>query len=147
MLVAPAGESSRCELQWAARGQKVPTSRNRSEREPDVAAAEDRPDAYVYCKGCGKPLESRARLAKPRAVVDAMMCQACQQEHGHALMPSSGSPTFCYRCGRREEVFVEPGTPSVTHYICPHCLADRAARYAAGDFTEPQKAPAEGARA
>jgi hypothetical protein len=122
----------------------VPVSRNRADREPEAFAPDTRPgaDTYVYCKGCGKPLESRSRLTKPRVVIDAMMCEACQEIHGHALMPSPGAPTFCYRCGRPEVVFIEPGTTPITHHVCPHCLPDRAARYGAGDFSDPSRAPA-----
>ena len=123
------------------KGEMVPVSSSRSQREREVFAPDTRPDAdtYVYCKGCGKPLESRARLAKPKAVVDAMMCEPCQQEHHHALMPTPGAPTYCYRCGRLEEVFVTPGTSPATHHLCPRCLPERAARYRAGDFETPQK--------
>ena len=125
------------------------TSRNRAEREPQVFAQDTRPgaDSYVYCKGCGTPLESRERLAKPRAIVAVMMCQACREEHGHDLMPSPGAPTFCYRCGRLEEIAIEPGTTPITHHICPHCLPERAARYRAGDFSDPQPVAAQDARA
>lgn len=108
-----------------------------------MVTQEKRPggELYVYCKGCGTQLESRARLSKPRAVVDVMMCQACQEKHGHPLIPAPGAPTFCYRCGQPEEVFVEPGTPPVTHHVCPNCLPDRATRYRAGDFADPQVEP------
>src|SRR5947209_4117834 len=108
----------------------MPISRNRADREQEVFAEDKRPGAssFVYCKGCGAQLESRERLSKPRPVVEVMMCESCQAEHGHALMPSPGAPTFCYRCGRPEEVFIEPGTTPVTHHICPLCLPDRAAR-------------------
>lgn len=123
----------------------VPGLRSRSEREHEGFATDTRPgaDAFVYCKGCGKQLESRARLSKPRAVVDAMMCEPCQEKHGHTLMPLPGSPTFCYRCGRPEEVFIEPSTTPITHHICPHCLPERSTRYRAGDFAEPQRTPAD----
>ena len=97
----------------------------------------------MYCKGCGQALESRARIAKPRAVVDSMMCEACQEKYNHALMPSPGAPTFCYRCGTQEEVFVAPGTSPATYHICPRCLPDRAARYRAGDFEDPVPKAAE----
>ena len=98
-----------------------------------TAAPED-PDSFVYCKGCGTPLESRARLSKPRAVVNTMMCEECREKHGHALMPAPGEPTFCYRCGGPEEVFVTPGISPATYHICPRCLPERYARYQAGDF-------------
>ena len=128
----------------------MPVSKNRTERETDAVAAGSRADgdSYVYCKGCGTPLESRARLTKPRAVVDVMMCESCQQIHGHPLMPTPGAPTFCYRCGGPEEVFIEPSpTTPVTHHICPRCLPERHARFRAGDFAEPQPGPAPEASA
>jgi hypothetical protein len=102
-------------------------------RATTTAAPEER-DSFVYCKGCGTPLESRARLSKPRAVVDTMMCEDCREKHGHALMPAPGEPTFCYRCGGPEEVFVTPGISPATYHICPQCLPERYARYQAGDF-------------
>ena len=127
----------------------MPTSRNRSDREPEVFAKDTRrgADTYVYCKGCGRTLESRARLSKPRPVVDVMMCEECQKIHGHPLMPTPGAPTFCYRCGRLEEVFTEPGTTPMTHHLCPHCLPDRVARYRAGNFADPQPSAATGGTA
>ena len=121
----------------------MPTARNRAESR-EAPAPDKRPgaDAYVYCKGCGTPLESRARLTKPRPVVEVMMCESCVREHNHPLIPTPGAPTFCYRCGSPEEVFIEPGTPPVTHHICERCLPDRAARYRAGNF-EPVTATTE----
>jgi hypothetical protein len=98
-----------------------------------TVAPEER-DSFVYCKGCGTPLESRARLSKPRAVVDTMMCESCREKHGHALMPAPGEPTYCYRCGTLEDVFVTTGISPATYHICPRCLPDRHARYSAGDF-------------
>jgi len=123
------------------RGRGVAISRNYPHREPEAFAPDMRPgaDAYVYCKGCGAPLEERSRLSKPRAVVDVMMCEACQEKHGHCLMPVSGAPTYCYRCGTLEEVFVEPGQSPITRHVCPRCLPDRVARYRAGDFEEPHE--------
>src|SRR5947209_3377511 len=114
---------------------------NRSRREPEVFAVDVRPgaNAHVYCKGCGKPLESRARVSQPRAVVSAMMCEPCQEEHGHALIPKSGSPTFCYRCGGPDELFVSLDTSPITYHVCPRCVPDRAARYRAGDFETPER--------
>lgn len=109
----------------------------------DAGAAVSDGEAFVYCKGCGTQLESRARLSKPRAVVDSMMCEPCREKHGHALMPRPGEPTFCYRCGREEEVFVAPGISPATYHICAHCLPDRYERYKAGDFETPPKQPAE----
>ena len=103
------------------------------QREGASAATEER-EAYVYCKGCDTQLESRSRLSKPRTVVNSMMCEACREKHGHALMPAPGEPTYCYRCGTLEEVFVTPGIAPATYHICPQCLPDRYARYSAGDF-------------
>jgi hypothetical protein len=123
----------------------VPASSNRAQREPEIFVPDTRPegDEYVYCKGCGKRLESRARLAKPRAVVDTMMCESCIEIHGHQLMPKPGSPTFCYRCGTEEEIFVAPGVSPATYHVCSRCLPDRADRYRSGDFEIPMRAPAE----
>lgn len=118
-------------------GLAVATTNKDAQSEAPVQTAD--PEAFVYCKGCGQPLESRARLQKPRPVVDTMMCASCQEIHGHRLVPTSGAPTFCYRCGTREEVFVAPGTSPATYYVCPRCLPDRAERYAAGDFETPEK--------
>jgi len=104
-------------------------------------------EQFVYCKGCGKQLESRARLSKPRVVVNSMMCEACTEKHGHALMPAPGEPTYCYRCGSLEEVFVTPGISPATYHICPTCLPDRYARYQAGDFETPPKVAPEDEKA
>lgn len=104
-----------------------------AQRDVTVATPEER-ETFVYCKGCGTQLESRARLSKPRAIVDTMMCESCREKHGHALMPSPGAPTFCYRCGGPEEVFVTPGISPATYHLCPVCLPDRYARYQQGDF-------------
>jgi hypothetical protein len=120
----------------------VPPISNRPQYEPDNFAPDSRPgaDTFVYCKGCGTQLESRARLSKPRAVVDTMMCEACVEKHGHPLMPSPGSQSYCYRCGGPEKTFTEPGTTTpVIHHICPRCLPERAARYTKGDFETPLK--------
>lgn len=130
---------------WQQRGLNVAPTSNRAQRVPEGFEPDARPgaDAYVYCKGCGKPLESRDRLTRGRAVVDVMMCEACREVHGHPLVPTPGSPTFCYRCGGPEEVFVEPGTSPAIRHICPRCLPARAARYRAGDFAEPVPEPDE----
>jgi hypothetical protein len=74
-----------------------------------------------------------------------MMCEACRGIHHHSLMPQPGSPTYCYRCGTLEEVFIEPGTSPATHHVCPRCLPDRVVRYRSGDFAEPVRVPEEGA--
>ncbi len=126
----------------------MPPSSNRPRSEPDVFAPDERPgaDEFVYCKGCGTQLESRARLAKPKAVVDTMMCPSCIEIHGHTLIPSPGSPTFCYRCGGAESTFQAPGISPAVHHICVRCLPERADRYREGNFETPmrQPAPAEG---
>jgi hypothetical protein len=121
----------------------VGTSSNRPRSAPDVFAPDTRPgaDEFVYCKGCGQPLESRARLSKPKVVVDTMMCEACREVHGHALMPSPGSPTHCYRCGGLEEIFEGPGISPVIYHVCPRCLPERVARYRKGDFETPMRTP------
>lgn len=100
-------------------------------------------ESFVYCKGCGTQLESRSRLQKPRVVVDFMMCESCREIHGHALMPSPGSPTFCYRCGQEEEIFMEPSITPITHHVCTRCLPERAERYRRGEFGTPEKVPDE----
>ena|SRR5579884_3167461 len=125
---------------------RVSVSKNRPQGEGDTVVTETRPDveAYIYCKGCGTPLGPRSKLSRPSAAVIVMMCETCQGIHGHSLMPRPGAPTFCFRCGTEEEVFVEPGTSPATHHVCPQCLPDRAARYRAGDFVEPPKVPAGG---
>ena len=127
----------------------MPSTSNRQQREAEPFAPDTRPgaDEYVYCKGCGTQLESRARLAKPRAVVEFMMCEPCREKYGHALMPTPGAPTYCYRCGTLEEVFVAPGVSPATYHVCPRCLPDRAARYRTGDFEPPVKQPEEEAEA
>jgi hypothetical protein len=102
-----------------------------AEFEPDL-----RPDAdsFVYCKGCGEALLGEARHQPARVKVVVMMCEGCQEIHGHALIPRSGAPSFCYRCGTRDEVFVESGTWPVTHHVCARCLPEKAERYRAGNF-------------
>jgi hypothetical protein len=70
-----------------------------------------------------------------------MMCRECQEIHGHPLIPKSGAPTFCYRCGGPDEIFEAPGTSPAIYHVCPRCLPDRAARYRAGDFDAPQPTP------
>jgi hypothetical protein len=123
----------------------VPTPSDRSRRDTQSTVVENRPEpnAYVYCKGCGAQLEDRSRLQRPKVMIEAMMCEPCQSQHNHALMPSPGSPTYCYRCGTLEEIVMEPSTTPITHHVCPACLPDRLERYRAGDFAPPPKAPAE----
>lgn len=110
-------------------------------RVPEIFREDARPGAsdFVYCKGCGQPLESRDRFARSRPVVTVMMCDPCRELHGHDLIPTSGSATFCYRCGGPDEAFVTTGLWPETHHVCPRCLPDRAARYRSGDFAPPEK--------
>jgi len=121
----------------------VPPTSNRPQHEPEFFAPDERPgaDTFVYCKGCGTELESRSKLQKPKVVVEFMMCEPCRSIHGHHLMPSPGAPTFCYRCGGAEDIFIEPATTPVIHHICTRCLPERAIRYRAGDFEVPLKQP------
>lgn len=121
----------------------MPASSNRPRSEPDVFAPDDRPgaDEYVYCKGCGTRLETRARLTKPKAIVDTMMCDPCVQKHGHTLMPKPGSQTYCYRCGRAEETFQAGGISPAVYHLCTICLPERAARYRVGNFETPMRVP------
>jgi hypothetical protein len=121
----------------------MPSSNPWRRREPEHFAADSRPDAdtFVYCKGCGEPLESRSRVSQPRAVITFMMCSSCRETHGHALMPGPGSPTFCYRCGGSDELYVTGGISPATYHVCPRCVPDRAARYRAHDFEVPQPVP------
>jgi hypothetical protein len=122
----------------------VPATKDRVKEQDEKIVRETRQgDAFVYCKGCGKQLESRSKLQKPRVHVEYMMCGTCREQHGHALMPSPGSPTYCYRCGKKEEIFIEPGISPITHHVCVDCLPDRAQRYRAGDFAPPPKEPEE----
>src|SRR5690242_3147255 len=112
-----------------------------SQSQADEVVAEARPaaDEWVYCKGCGTPLELRSRLARPKAQVNTMMCESCIEIHGHPLVPKPGAPTFCYRCGGPEEVFEAPGISPAIYHICPRCLPDRYERYSRGDFEAPPK--------
>ncbi|MGI8828101.1 MAG: hypothetical protein ACR2JC_21215 [Chloroflexota bacterium] len=123
----------------------MPAPHNRWRREPQVFATDERPGAntFVYCKGCGKQLESRARVSQPRAAITSMMCEPCCEIHGHQLMPSPGSPTFCYRCGRPDQLFVSDGFSPVTYHVCPNCVPDVANRYRAHDFETPKPAVPE----
>lgn len=114
---------------------------NRAHREPEVFAVDTRPgaDGFVYCKGCGTELEGRGRVSQPRARVSFMMCESCREKHGHDLMPMPGSPTFCYRCGGKDEIFVGSGIAPITYHVCPRCVPERAARYRAHDFETPER--------
>jgi len=97
---------------------------------PEVFAPDDRPgaDTQVYCKGCGRPLEGSARHLPGRTPMTVMMCSSCQQCHGHALIPVPGAPSFCYRCGGQDALFVAPGISPATFHICPRCVChDRSA--------------------
>lgn len=115
------------------------SSRPASRRVPEIFSEDARPGAsdFVYCKGCGQPLERRDRFSRSRPVVTVMMCDPCRELHGHDLIPMSGSATFCYRCGGPDEVFVTTGLWPETHHVCPRCLPERAARYRSGDFEPP----------
>lgn len=117
----------------------------RPRRVPEVFADDPRPGAsgYVYCKGCGTPLETRDRFSRPKPMVSIMMCDPCRERHGHDLIPTPGSTTYCYRCGGRDEIFVSRGTWPETHHVCPRCLPDRAARFRSGNFAprEPEASP------
>jgi hypothetical protein len=108
----------------------------RGQRVPEVFGVETRAgaDAFVYCKGCGEPLDGEARRQKPKVVVAVMMCEACREKYDHALIPTAGAPTFCYRCGGPDEVFIQDSFSPVSYHVCPRCVPERAARYRAGDF-------------
>jgi hypothetical protein len=110
----------------------------RPQRVPEVFAEDARPgaDTRVYCKGCGDPLDGHPRHMSGRTPVTVMMCDSCRERHGHDLMPSAGSPSFCYRCGGADEVFVSAGQSPITYHVCPRCVPDRAARYRAGQFED-----------
>jgi hypothetical protein len=112
-------------------------------RVPEIFADDPRPGAkaYVYCKGCGSPLESRDRFSRSRPTVTVMMCDACRERYGHDLIPTSGSATFCYRCGGPDEIFVSNDIWPETHHVCPRCLPARAARYRSGNFAPPEPEP------
>ena len=120
---------------------------NSRQRVPQVFEPDSRPgaDAFVYCKGCGQPLQGQSRHPQARKAVTVMMCESCVEEHGHALMPKSGSQSYCYRCGGPDELFIEQGISPVTYHVCPRCVPDRAARYRAGNFNAVD--PAEAAPA
>ena len=116
-------------------------------REPMVFSPDPRPgaDSFVYCKGCGHPLESRDRVSHRRVAITAMMCDACREVHGHDLVPASGARTFCYRCGEQEEVFVTMDFAPITYHLCGRCLPERAERYRKGDFNPPEPPETAGA--
>jgi hypothetical protein len=119
----------------------MPAFNARWQRVPEVFADDPRPGAEnsVYCKGCGEPLADHARHLQRKEIVAVMMCEACQERHGHALMPASDAPSFCYRCGGKDEIFVENGLSPITYHVCPRCVPDRVARYRAGDFEPPKR--------
>ncbi|MDQ2743840.1 MAG: hypothetical protein M3Z66_16305 [Chloroflexota bacterium] len=118
-------------------------SNNRRQRVPQVFAPDPRPSAeeFVYCKGCGQPLEGQTRRQEHRAVVAVMMCEPCRARHGHQLIPESGEPSFCYRCGGPDEIFIELCFSPVTYHVCPRCIPERAARYRAGNFELQEPVP------
>src|SRR5947209_364751 len=111
-------------------------SYSRQPRIPMVFEPDPRPDAenFVYCKGCGQQLAGEPRHQRPKMPVAVMMCQSCRTAHGHALIPRPGAPSYCYRCGGRDEIFIERGVSPVTHHVCPRCVPARAARYRGGNF-------------
>ena len=113
----------------------------RWQRVPEVFAADARPgaDAFVYCKGCGAALVDQPRHQERRVAVTTMMCDARQKRHGHVLIPGSGAPTFCFRCGRPDVIVVEKGFSPTIHHLFPRCVPDRYARYRAGNFRTLQK--------
>ncbi len=117
---------------------------SRSQRVVEVFAADVRPgaDALVYCKGCGDPLTGQPRIQERRVTITTMMCESCQELHGHALMPGAGAPTFCFRCGGQDTVVIEKAFSPITHRLCPRCVPERLARYQAGNFNAPQVTPA-----
>lgn len=112
-------------------------------RVPEIFVDDPRPGAsgYVYCKGCGTPLESRDRFSRSKQAVSVMMCDRCRERHGHDLIPTPGSATFCYRCGGPDEIFITTDFSPVTHHVCPRCLPERAARYRSGNFAPPERTP------
>lgn len=114
----------------------------------DEFTADPRPgaDQFVYCKGCGQRLEGQARRVPRRKVVTVLMCEACQKFHGHSLIPTAGSPTYCFRCGTADETFTSEEFGHPTYHVCPRCLPDRAARYRAGNFEVPGATSAWGRR-
>jgi hypothetical protein len=109
----------------------MPLSSNHRRRIPPVFEPDTRPgaDAFVYCKGCGNRLAGQQRHQGPRAVVSVMMCEPCREQYGHQLVPPSGAPSFCYRCGRPDETIVERGPFPATYHVCPHCNPEIAARH------------------
>jgi hypothetical protein len=122
---------------------------SRQQRVPLSFEPDERPgaDLHVYCKGCGAPLEGELRHMPARTRVTIMMCEPCRKVHKHELIPTSGSPTFCYRCGEPDEIFVEQAVSPITHHVCPRCVPERAARYRSGKFTPAEPVPVEPAAA
>jgi hypothetical protein len=114
-------------------------SMNRAHRVPTVFAPDTREgaDAFVYCKGCGAKLAGRLRHPERKVLITVMMCEACCEQHEHQLVPPPWAPSFCYRCGDPEDVFVEGDFAPVTYHLCARCMPDRVARYRAGDFVPP----------
>jgi len=116
------------------------TGRPSYRRIPEVFADDPRPGAstFVYCKGCGEPLEGREPVVGRKRTVTFMMCAACRERYGHDLIPPAGVATFCYRCGGPDEIFVTEDPWPETHHVCPRCLPDRAARFRSGNFAPPE---------
>jgi hypothetical protein len=123
----------------------VPATKDRANTQDEKIVRETRSsdDSFVYCKGCGGQVESRSKLQRPCVVVEYMMCESCRERHGHALIPSPGAPTYCFRCGRKEEIFIEPSVSPITHHVCVRCLPEQAQRYRSGDFAPPPKDPVD----
>jgi len=109
---------------------------SRPQRVPEVFADDVRPgaDTFVYCKGCGVPLEGQPRHQERRVAITAMMCEPCQERFGHALVPGPDAQSFCYRCGSPDVIVIEHSFSPVTHRLCPRCVPERLARYRAGNF-------------
>src|SRR5437588_780617 len=80
--------------------------------------------------------DGQPRHMSGRTPVTVMMCDDCRERYGHDLMPAAGAPSFCYRCGTRDEVFISEGQSPITYHVCPRCVPDRAARYRAGQFED-----------
>jgi hypothetical protein len=108
-----------------------------------VFAPDTRPgaDSFVYCKGCGHQLAGQLRHQERKTVITVMMCETCRERYGHQLVPPPGAPSFCYRCGARDVIFVEREFSPITHHLCPRCMPDRVARYSAGNFEPPPIVP------
>jgi len=117
------------------------SSRRRAENEP--FAPDSRPDAasFVYCVGCGKQLGQKSGLLRVRGAAINIYCSDCQGRDAKAW--GEDAPiTHCFRCGTQHIRYIETEPYRTIHSICPRCRPERAARYAAGDFT-PLQPPEE----